>query len=379
MTGACAGLLGVDDVSYGPEGPASEAGAEGAPFDGAGDSTGDGEPCSTDLSRDPEHCGSCTRRCGDGRTCADGLCAPELVLSGLSSPNTVLRVAGTTLVSTGDGVFRCAATGCGDAGEPLLLANAAANEIVTGFAADDAGMTVGVLTLLGVGIPAGRVVSCPLGACASPRVLAPSEENLQTVARSDVDVLWGRDSVVNEELVSCPAGSCDGGSVQLGKTPSGPESVTGIAPRGASILWMVGARLYETHRGGGTTLIAAIGTASARQPFVRDGDRVYWGNAEARLVEQCDVSSSCDGTRALFVPAGGTPRALAVDSSHLYVAVDSPPTDGGSIGFVGRAPRTANAKIEVLAKAKAGLRAITVDAAHVYWAEDNGMVWRVAK
>ncbi len=95
--------------------------------------------------------------------------------------------------------------------------------------------------------------------------------------------------------------------------------------------------------------------------------------------EQCDLSASCADTRMLFASVGGAARAFAVDASFLYMAVNTVALDGGSKGFVGRAPQADGSKIEILARASAELRALAVDASHVYWAENDGRVWRVKK
>lgn len=382
-TAACAGLLGIEEVAYSPEGGgSSEAGADGAALDAASDSPSDSGTCSADLTRDPEHCGSCGHSCGAGVTCSDGICAPELVVSGITSPNGLARIAGATYVGGNAGVFRCTSATCGDAGEPLFLADVGANELVTSFSVDDAGMSVSILTLSGAaGIPPGRVVDCPLGPCTAPRQLAPPDQNVQKVVRSEVDVLWGRDGVLAEELVSCPGAQCDAGGVLLGTNNSGLDSVSGIAPVGSSILWMIGSRLYETKRNdGGTALRAAIGaSAGVNLPLVRDGDSVFWGNTDARIIEQCDLAAACASSRAAFASVGGTTRALAIDGAFLYMAVDLPTTDAGSSGFVGRARRADGTKVEKLARVKTALRALVVDASHVYWADDDGAVWRVKK
>ena len=387
----CAGLLGIDEVAYSsetngsnPEGGTAE---DGAPlFDGpGGDSpvSDGGGPCNADLARDPENCGSCGHSCGAGVMCADSLCVPELVLSGLSPPPIALaRVAGATYVSSSHRVHRCAATTCGaDAGPPLYALELAGDYAITSFFADDAGMLLTALMFVGAGIPAGRIDSCPLGPCPTPTVLAPSEINVQAVARTETDVLWARDAdlFARPQLVSCPGGSCGGVGDLLATSMSGPGDVTSIAPRGASILWMAGQRLLETKRAvGGATLLAVIASGNNVAPFARDVDHVYFGNFDTRSIEQCDISPTCQQTRGSFVAAGGTVRAISVDGAFVYMVVDTP-TDGGSQGFVGRAPKGPSPKLEVLARSNPAVRAMALDATHLYWADQAGSVWRVRK
>jgi hypothetical protein len=376
-TAACASLLGIYDVGYSPAAAGSEGGADGeATTDARSDSPGDGGTCDADLTRDPEHCGSCAHSCGTGGICSNSLCTPELVLSGIASASDIVRIAGATYVCGVDGVFRCKGASCGDAGEVLLRADV--DEAVTSLAADeDAGMVVAILTILGAGNPDGRAFACPLGPCPSRRPLGLPGETLQTVALDDTKVLWAQNEIVGAKLLSCAGGQCDGSAEVIGTSLASTGAVTAISPRSTSILWMAGSRIIETKRDGGTAVLATIG-ASSHQPLLNDGNRVLFGNSEARLIEQSDVAT-CAASRTVYSSVGGDPRALARDGAFVYMAVDAPGPDAGKAGFVGRALRTDGAKIEKLAQTSTGLKALTVDDTHVYWADADGFVWRVMK
>lgn len=91
---ACAPILGIDDVSYGPAPIGPEGGGDGSsvePGDGAAPCEGArlrcGALCVNPLD-DPKNCGECGFDCG-GAQCVQRECQPQVLASGQHSPHSV--------------------------------------------------------------------------------------------------------------------------------------------------------------------------------------------------------------------------------------------------------------------------------------------------
>lgn len=230
-----------------------------------------GDGCEIDLSNDGDHCGRCDRSCL-GTSCIAGVCAAATLGQGIPGPTWLTVDAQSVFVSTrGHG---------GDAGDP--------NEILR--------------------------IDLPL---AAPVTIAKGLGQFEGVALGASLVFYVRHSSLSIETdvrrndrVGTPA-------TFAAMAQNAVTEGLGIAIDGTDVYWAAGSSLYHAT----TATTGATGVAFA-QPFTRpygvatDATHVYVTDETAGTVTTVDRSTAATTKTTV----GGTPRDVAVDGTHVYVA-----------------------------------------------------------
>jgi hypothetical protein len=384
----CAALLSLDDVSYrGPDGglagdaSASDASASDVtdPDATARDSSVGDDACSADLSGDPNHCGMCGRACA---ACEGGLCAPELVMSGLLFPSDLAAGDSGVFAAAVDGVFTCVAPPCADAAVPYLRADYDGGEFLAGVALADERIIAAIATV-NTGGTVARVLACGAGDCASPSTLAVLQQDVSGLSVVGAnDVAWGRGATLvgQSEVARCPLLGCsDGGP--WASSSFGGAPVHAIVAAGSTLYVTAGNRLVEIPATGIPVLRAGIGSSdqARKKPVVVEGPRLIWGNPETRTLDTC-LAANCLASRLTWVANAGEPHSLLVDGPYAYWTADGRTADGGTEALLYRCPLADGTRSVVLARRGAQAVGLAIRGPHVYWSEPvTGNVWRIPK
>lgn len=314
--------------------------------------------CSADLLTDRDHCGACDRSC-EGGVCVNGSCVQE---------------------------------DAGAARSPLASGQATPGSVTV----DDANV------YWTTNVPNGQVWVCPLTGCASPRVLAPSEDrpsalvqageylawlsggSLRFVSKSGGTPLtvesqgntgglvWGSPTFYvskreNGTVYQCPlkeAGRCF--------TEDNVASPEGIAHLDGQ-LFVISARrtLYRCLAGrcGFAPFATNVDQAAAIEV---DRERAYWlelGQGGRVIAKPWSTPPDAGG---IDVWASGGASAIAQDGSSLFVANRA----SGRITRVSKFDRTET----TFAQDEPGIVQIAAGPRHLCWTNDaSGKVWCQSK
>jgi hypothetical protein len=194
---------------------------------------------------------------------------------------------------------------------------------------------------------------------------------------------------VDRTFIAPPPGECEVevefGVSQKVSIPSNPRYV---AIQGEYIYWTNSGLLEEGPEsfpiGGGTIGRAKLNGeeasidpdficgASNPQGIVVNATHIYWANAARRpgrkYISRTEIDGSDFEYSLIGPPSTWTPYGVALDGEHVYYSVNDEPNNEG---YIYRAPLEGGESDGLLFIGKAGVRAVSVDATHIYWASQS--------
>jgi hypothetical protein len=213
----------------------------------------------------------------------------------------------------------------------------------------------------------GSVMQCPASGCAAPTTLRAGLDNPDVVAADATHVYWGYNQ---SGLVQCTWPNCASPINVYTDTPGGLAVTNSGVYFTARYNAYVG--VWTKPSGPFGVLGLAGGNAYAT---VADNTAIYFTSDFGGGVYRCPLTGSCSGGPRVPVPPNVIVRALALDATHVYW------TEPES-GRVMRAPKDSLSPLEVIAFDADRPAGIGVDASSVYWTErrsggtDGRLRWR---
>lgn len=304
--------------------------------------------CEAPLETDAGNCGSCGHDC-QGSACADGMCAPEVLASGLYFASRLALDDALVYWTSADGSIRTMPL---DGGDPTPIA---------GGQGDPWDIAVDGHGVYWTNSGDDTVVSLPFGA-ELPKVLTDAGNPLLLAVSGDHLYFTDTyDKLSNDEHVR-RVPTAGGGVVNVGAT----LGAWGVAVDGSRVYWTDPASdtVWTTPLAGGALTAMATGLLDPTDIEV-DFDAVYVTGLEATY----------------RIPLGGGPpeavvwgagSGLAIDGERLYV--------GAADGRLLSAPKHGGAAV-ALAKADLPPSDIGVQGSFVYWIvrDQEGVLLRTPK
>ena len=229
----------------------------------------------------------------------------------------------------------------------------------------------------------GSVMSCAIGGCARPTVMATGQDNPIAIALDSVNVYWTNGGSNNDasSVAKCPVAGCVQPTVLTSLS-----CAEGLAVDSTDVFFIgcsQPAAMRCTLAGCGapaTLTVFQSADFAADSAIVVQSGKVYWterfgANASGGAVVSCAANGCAAPTTVVSLAVGYVQQGLAVDSANVYFAVQYPAKLSGptvwkcSIG--GCADATALCPDSSPANGP-----IAVDAANVYWTTldpDTGM------
>ena len=251
---------------------------------------------------------------------------PE-VLTSATTPGAIAVVNGVVAWAAEDGVHSCTADTCGTT--DAILHPSAAPGTVQGVAFD--GQTVAWSDR--VGVNAGQVLSCPIGACTSPTVLINGQIAPLGVALHGGSVFW-IDQGNGNQNGNVAFGIKTGGSfTQVSAVLNLP---TGLAVDATYVYWteqLAAGRILRCPYAAGYCP-SPIDAAAAAGPLGRPlditlgGGRMYWSNADTGSILSCPTPGCGSAPPRVHATGRQGLRHVAVNATCLFWTDD---TAGGSV------------------------------------------------
>jgi hypothetical protein len=196
---------------------------------------------------------------------------------------------------------------------------------------------------------------------------------------------------IDKTFIAPPPGECEV-EVEFGvsKKVSIPSIPRYVAVDGEYIYWTNTGLLEEGPEsfpiGGGTIGRAKLNGekasiepaficgASNPQGIAVNATHIYWANAASplrpgrRYVSRAKIDGSNIEYGFIDPPSTWTPFGVALDGEHVYYSVNDEPNNEG---YIYKAPLEGGASDGLLFIGEAGVRGVSVDAGHIYWASQS--------
>lgn len=324
---------------------------------GTGDCDGNpGNGCETDTTSDAANCGACGHDC-DGGTCVASMCQPVHVAD---PPGTSTGPwNGFLAVGPSNVYFSYAATPTG--GVALAPKDGSSCSCIECDVGEPREIVTDSTSVYWSNPGINELKSAPLGGGTPSTLWSGSVGSAVAVDASHV--YWW-DSSSNTVMMA----DLDGSSPTT--VASGQPNVHSIAAHSGHVFWTSGNDVVGIDISGGSHTTFASGLNSPRT-VATDGSHVYWmiGNWD---VANNELQRIPVGGGSVEVVANASAYAITLDATHVYCA-------DNYNGDIWRVPK-AGGTVEVLATGQPYPFDIAVDDTAVFWSsETDGGVGKVAK
>ncbi|MBS2013939.1 MAG: hypothetical protein JST00_13700 [Deltaproteobacteria bacterium] len=376
VTAACASLLGIDDVGYGPALPTSDA---------AGSDGGADVPV-----------GDAADACADGSCCvcpADASCVGSCVTR-IYSSQAELRdiVAGGSYLywyPDSRSLYRCLAPNCMNATLATSIPAPADSRLV-GLAADDRFGFFGTDVSFGAA-PAYRVSRCEHGGDCTKGVFAAGFGELRSLASDDAGVGWiaavGPSPVDGGEFLSVcsPSATCDGGgsgAVIVSDGGDGLGRISSLALSTPHAFWAEPDAI-KTARVDGVGGVRLVVTASSPTGLLVRGGHVYYfessgDGSPVGVLRRCPADGESCASPELVADGVTLPAQMTGDGDAIYWVAD----EQGALRVYRWLSTRPLGTVERIAIAEGIPTGMASDRSHIYWSaslDGGGGIYRLAR
>ena len=319
--------------------------------------------CASDISLNPNHCGSCGQACSSTSACSAGQCRDSLVPD-LSNLNAV-TINGSDLYFT-DTVAGTVMKWSLNGGATQLLASGQANPVMT--AVDATNVYWGNGGTATNNYEDGAIMKAAL-AGGAPITLASGQSSLEAIAIDANNVYWASagasaNNYSDGTIMKVPV--TGGTPVTLASNQTFPLA---IAVDSSNIYWAnLGTSTFGSPQedgsvmkvalSGGTPVIIASGQFAPGAIAV-DGTSVYWANADSVL-----KSTLNGGIPIILASSQGQPWYMTIDGTDVYWT-------NFYTGSIAKVPLNGGTPV-TLASGQNYAIGIALDSTNVYWSSDDG-------
>jgi hypothetical protein len=334
--------------------------------------------CDASLSTDPLNCGSCGHDCLGGE-CHAGACQP-LALATTTGARGAIAVDDVNVYlptpAPTSGVQACVKTGCN--GKPTVVATDTGSVTSPGDSVATDGTNV-------YWSNATDVMQCPITGCSQPIRLATGMNSAFSLVVDATSVYWVEPSTNSGgNVMKCAIGGAGGPNVVYADA-----FVPGSVAVDATGIYWTDVAGSGTSQGQGQVQTCPLG-GCAGAPLVLASNQsyptqvktssnyVFWltesGNPSVLRCEK----SGCASAPTFAATNLPQPTGLLVDEANLYVSVGS--GTRAQMGEILVCPvGGCNSMYSVLAADATRAGWLAQDATAIYWLDEAGNLWKVAK